>query len=202
MIRYVVQARTQKASEAQAGLEREAVEAEKARARAAKQLERVQQQMEEFIAPVNYSLNTISTSMWYAAHKLGLEGHSSTYGTEFVHPTKLPDVAVLYAGNPKNWKTLVSKPYFRLPPSDLAVLCEDPAKRQRWAALFTHTVMPSLRMLAEIIPNKVRIAPPSHPISSCCSRCVLRADAPARIHGAGRAQRDAARRLPNGVRLD
>ena len=50
MIGYVVQARSaQKASEAQAGLEREAVEAEKARARAAKQLQRVQQQMEEFI---------------------------------------------------------------------------------------------------------------------------------------------------------
>ena len=50
MIGYVVQARsTQKASGAQVSLEREAVEAEKARARAAKQLERVQLQMEEFI---------------------------------------------------------------------------------------------------------------------------------------------------------
>jgi hypothetical protein len=50
MIGYVVQARsTQKVSGAQVSLEREAVEAEKARAWAAKQLERVQLQMEEFI---------------------------------------------------------------------------------------------------------------------------------------------------------
>ena len=109
--------------------------------------------------------------MWYAAHEIGLEGFLSTYGTEFVHPTELPDVAVIYAQNPNAWKNLVSKSYIRLPPPDLALLSEDPAKRQRWAALFTHTVMPSLRMLAEIIPNKVRIAPPSHPVSSCYSWC-------------------------------
>jgi hypothetical protein len=109
--------------------------------------------------------------MSHVAHELGLEGYLSTYGTEFVHPTELPDVAVVYTQNPNGWKNLVSKPYIRLPPSDLALLSEDPAKRQRWVALFTHTVMPSLRMLAEIIPNKARIAPPSHPVSSCYSRC-------------------------------
>ena len=135
---------------------------------------------------MNYALTVAIRCTWHAAHELGLEGYLSTYGTEFVHPTELPDVAVIYTGSPNNWKNLVSKPYIRLPPSDLALLSEDLAKRQRWVALFTHTVMPSLRMLAEIIPNKVRIAPPSQTSRPLVLLTVcLCADAPARVHGAG-----------------
>jgi hypothetical protein len=53
MVGYVVQARSaQKASQAQASLEREAAEREKAQKKAAKQLERVQLQMGEWVMPL------------------------------------------------------------------------------------------------------------------------------------------------------
>ena len=53
MVGYAVQARSaQKASKAQASLEQEAAERDKAEAKAAKQLERVQLQMAEWVRPL------------------------------------------------------------------------------------------------------------------------------------------------------
>ena len=70
MVGYAVQARSaQKASKAQASLELEAAEREKGEAKAAKQLERVQLQMAEWVRPINVENQTVNFG-WFNMAKV------------------------------------------------------------------------------------------------------------------------------------
>ena len=70
MIGYIVQARSaQKASEAQAALEREAAVREKAEAKAGKQLERVQLQMSDWVMPVLMETQAVGFG-WFCMAKV------------------------------------------------------------------------------------------------------------------------------------
>ena len=70
MVGYAVQARSaQKASKAQASLELEAAERDKAEAKAAKQLERVQLQMAEWVRPITMENQTVNFG-WFNMAKV------------------------------------------------------------------------------------------------------------------------------------
>ena len=80
MIGYVVQAQSvQKATKAQASLERNTAEAEKGRARAAKQLERVQDQMRLFVVPMYIEALHVYWAILFAARELQLDDFLTLY---------------------------------------------------------------------------------------------------------------------------
>jgi hypothetical protein len=109
--------------------------------------------MEQFIAPMHYANGAAAHAILYAAYELRLDDFLEGWGFKFFSPTAQPDVKVV--NSPSAFRQLLRKPYFKLPPVDLSTLVGDAAKRQRWAALFTHTVMPPLRLMAEVLATKV-----------------------------------------------
>ena len=106
-------------------------------------------------APVLYAVGNVTNGMSCTAYELGLEAYLSAGAFEFVQPIAQPDVTVGNLTNPKQWKSLASRPYTLLPLADLVTLSEDPSKRLRWTQLFTHVTMPPLRLLADVITTKV-----------------------------------------------
>ena len=123
MAGYLVQARSvQKASDAQASTEREAAERDRVVAKAGKQLERVQLQMENCVQPL-VAYQTIATAASVSmAFELGLEGYTKLHAFELIHLPATPYVTICNTANPATWKAIASAPFSDFPPEDLAML--------------------------------------------------------------------------------
>ena len=135
----------------------ESAEQQRREQKAAKQLERVQQQMAEFVYPVQI-LNTIFGNAFdRATHECGCESYITTNANEWVSPPTQPYAITMNYGNRETWKRVAANPFGQtLPPEDLARLAEDPARRARWEELMVHTVLPPLRELVPVLQSKVR----------------------------------------------
>ena len=83
-----------------------------------------------------------------------------------------PHIEVLYAAKPKTVRAFLAAPYFKLPPADIAALEADAAKCQRYQDLVTHTWLPPLQVILELLTRQV-----GHPLASCSldPRCELQA---------------------------
>jgi hypothetical protein len=134
-----------------------AAERQRAEDKAAKQLERVQQQMAEFVYPVQQLSLSFSRAFERALVEGGCEGHMTMYAYEWVSPPTQPNATVYNAGNPETYKRIATNPFmYTLPPEDLGRLAADPMRRARWEELVVHTVLPSLRELMPVLQSKVR----------------------------------------------
>ena len=157
MVGYVVQARSaQKSSDAQASLEREAAVREQAEAKAGKQLERVQMQMADFVRPLVTDINICFTVLPYVARELDLRAYLELYSIEFVAQPETPYVEMF---NPLNYFAAHGKnPLVKIPPEDIDMLAADPAKRQRWAELCEHVLIPPLRRMSVVLATKSHLS--------------------------------------------
>jgi hypothetical protein len=100
MVGYVVQARSaQKASEAQASLERDAAEREKVEVKAGKLLERVQMQMAEWIRPLTLGVTTLGNFYPHMSKELALHNYLTLYNTKFFPQSSTPYVELLFAAD-------------------------------------------------------------------------------------------------------
>jgi hypothetical protein len=153
VVGYVVQARSALSqSEAQAGLEREAAEVAKTRARAAAQLGRVQTQM-EYIQRVNGANSMLGNAVWITCLELGLSGILSQTFSRWCSPVQAtPHVKLYDFGHyGENFKSITMAPYWMLWPEDLALLASDPVTLERYQQLILHTWMPPLREIVRSI---------------------------------------------------
>jgi hypothetical protein len=146
----------QKASEAQASLEREAAERGKAEAKAGTQLERVQLQMAEWVRPLVMDTNFILYGWIDVARECQLPGYLRLYGYEFVPQPTTPYIELLVIGNTM-FSTMGAAPYAHLPPEDLAILAADPALRSRYCELATTVLLPPLRRLSVLVATKTHL---------------------------------------------
>jgi hypothetical protein len=158
MVGYAVQARSaQKASNAQASLEREAAEREKAEAKAGKQLERVQLQMAEWVRPLTVE-SAILVHGWIAiARECKLLGYLRLYSVEYVPQPATPYIELLDGTNPAWWAAMGRAPYAQLPPEDLELLTADPALRSHYCELAATVLMRPLRRLSLLIVTKMHL---------------------------------------------
>ena len=135
----------------------ESAEQQRQEEKAAKQLERVQQQMAEFVYPVQMLIMIFGTAFDRAIHECGCESCMATYDYEWISPPTQPYAIIANYGNRGGWKRVAANPFTHtLPPEDLARLAEDPARRARWEELMVHTVLPLLRELVPVLQSKVR----------------------------------------------
>ena len=159
MIGYVVQAQSaQKATRAQASLERDAAEAEKRRARAAKQLERVQDQMRLFVMPLYTEAMHMYWAIASAARELQLNDFLTLYEHDYASFPLAPHTDVFAVSSRqalnRGIAAQVAAPFFKLSPNDVDVLTSDPTKRQRYTELVEFTWLPPLRRIARIIATE------------------------------------------------
>ena len=68
-----------------------------------------------------------------------------------------PHIEVLYSTNPKQVRAFLSTPYIKLPPEDIAALEADAAKCQCYQDLVTHTWLPPLQVVLELLTRQVGI---------------------------------------------
>ena len=161
MVGYVVQARSaQKSSDAQASLEREAAVREQAEEKAGKQLERVQMQMADFVRPLVTDINTFGSALPYVARELDLRAYLELYRIQFVAQPETPYVEMCY-GNVETFAAYGKNPLVKIPPEDIDMLAADPAKRQRWAELCEHVLIPPLRRMSVVLATKSHLSEPT-----------------------------------------
>jgi hypothetical protein len=157
---YIVQARSaQKSSDAQASLEREAAVREQAEAKAGKQLERVQMQMADFVRPLVMDINTYCNALPNVAWELDLRAYLELYSIEFVAQPETPYVEIV--GMFQKFETFAAhgkNPLVKIPPEDIDMLAADPAKRQRWAELCEHVLIPPLRRMSVVLATKSHLS--------------------------------------------
>jgi hypothetical protein len=155
MIGYVVQARSaQKASNAQAELDREAAEREKAEAKAGKQLKRVQLQMAEWVRPLNIESKFLWQGWMAIAKELNLRGYLDLYCFGHTPQPATPYIDLYVVKNPAMWAAMGQAPYAEMTPEDLALLAGDPALRSRYCELAVTVLLPSLRRLSLVFATK------------------------------------------------
>jgi hypothetical protein len=153
-----VQARSaQKASKAQASLELEAAEREKAEAKAGKQLERVQLQMAEWVRPLNVNSAFLCQGRMAIARECKLVGYLRLYSSEYVPQPATPYIDLFVANNPAMFAAMGRAPFVQLPPEDLALLAADPALRSRYCELAITVLLPPLRRMNLLIATKMHL---------------------------------------------
>ena len=148
---------SQKASEAQATLGREAAERDKAEAKAGKQLERVQLQMADWVRPLNVE-NQLVWHGWIAiARECKLLGYQRLYCCEYVPQPTTPVIELLDVTNRTMFAAMGAAPYAQLPPEDITTLVADPALRSRYCELVATVILPPLRRLSMIFATKMHL---------------------------------------------
>jgi hypothetical protein len=161
---YVVQNKASiTANATQHELTQEASERQRVEDRAGKLLQRVQQQNEDFIYPVNFLTLTFSRAYDQAVLACGCESYMAAYAYKWVSPPRQPSVSLLDLSHGETIKNAVNIPFmYILPPDDLARLAADPAIRAHWEELSLHTMIPLLRKLVPILQTKVCTANLGH----------------------------------------
>jgi hypothetical protein len=91
--------------------------------------------------------------------EVGLAGAIARWSMAWVPARATPYAEVYHHMNPSAQSVFFNAPYLKLPPEDIAELEANPAKRQRYIELVTHTWLPTLRTLDEIFTTKVRMEP-------------------------------------------
>jgi hypothetical protein len=168
MAGFIVQARsTQKASEAQASIEREAAERDKVEVKAAKQLERVQRQNKEFIYPAYVLTGHFMGGFDRAVFNCGCEGYIALQGQKWISPPTQPHVHFFQHHPEQSLRTQATPLAHTLPPEDLVHLAADPARCDQWQELVTHMMLPPLRKLIPIMQTLV------HRGISCMPQAVI-----------------------------
>ena len=66
-----------------------------------------------------------------------------------------PHIEVYHYGNPVAIAAQLKSPYFKLAPEDIAVLENDPGKRQRYTELVVETWLPPQRAMMELFTTQV-----------------------------------------------
>ena len=89
--------------------------------------------------------------------EVGLAGAIAQWSMAWVPVRATPYAEVYHYGNPSAGSAIYNAPYFKLPPEDIAELEANPAKRQRYTELVTHTWLPTLRTLSEVFTTQVRM---------------------------------------------
>jgi hypothetical protein len=126
-------------------------------ASAAKLLERVVQQMAEFVYPVQMLGAFFMNAYERAVFECGCESYIAMYALEWISPPTQP-YATLTDGvtNPETMKRVAGNPFnCTLPPEDLSRLEADPTRRARWEEFMVNTAVPPLRQLLPVLQTKV-----------------------------------------------
>jgi hypothetical protein len=70
-----------------------------------------------------------------------------------------PTVKTFNCTNPKSWRAIAINPFWKIvSDTDVEMLMGDEAKRQLYADLVEHTIVPPLRELANIVATKMHLA--------------------------------------------
>ena len=91
--------------------------------------------------------------------EVGLSGAIALWSMTWVPVRATPYAELCHFMNPSAQSALFNAPYFKLPSEDIAELEANPAKRQRYTELVTHTWLPTLRTLSEVFTTQVRTEP-------------------------------------------
>jgi hypothetical protein len=159
MASFLVQARlSAKEQKERATLDRAQALRVNEEASAAKLLGRVQEQMAEFVYPVQLLSAYFIKAFERAAFECGCESYMATYAFEWFSPPTQPYATVMNVGNPETLKRMAANPFgHTLPREDLARLAADTTCCARWEELMVHTVLPPLRELMPVLQSKVRM---------------------------------------------
>jgi hypothetical protein len=127
---------------------------EKVEAKVEKQLERVQMQMADFVRPLVMDINTFNNAIAYVARELDFRAFLELYSVEFVAQPATPYVKNFHGSSMELLAAHEKHPLVKTPPEDIAMLAADPAKRQRWAELCEHVLIPPLRRMSGVLETK------------------------------------------------
>ena len=112
--------------------------------------------MECFVAPFSASFNQLVEALFDSLWELGLSAQIDHWQLAWLKVPAAPHIEVYHYGNPATVATQLTSPYFKLAPEDIAVLENDPGKRQRYTELVVETWLPPLRALVELFTTQVR----------------------------------------------
>ena len=116
----------------------------------------MQTQMEYFVAPFNASFSQLIEALINTIGELGLTAWIDHWQFAWLKVPAAPHIEVYHYGNPATIAAELKSPYFKLAPEDIAVLENDPGKRQRYTELVVETWLPPLRALVELFTTQVR----------------------------------------------
>ena len=109
-------------------------------------------------------------------HELQPAETLAQFSIEFVKLPAAPWMEFSDATNKASLYAFSKVPFGNLPPTDLADIDSDPAKRQRYTELVRASYLPPLRCMADIVHTQVLHPPASSWVPSCrlgtrfCSR--------------------------------
>ena len=112
--------------------------------------------MECFVAPLNAANGQLCDALVNTLWELGLAAQIDHWQLAWLKVSATPHIEVLHFGNPAMIAAVLKSPYFKLAPEDIAVLENDPGKRQRYTELVVKTWLPPLRALVELLTTQVR----------------------------------------------
>ena len=112
--------------------------------------------MECFVAPFNASYSQLTEALFNSLWELGLSAQIDHWQLAWLKVSTAPHIEVYQFGRPAAVAELLKSPYFKLAPEDIAVLENDPGKRQRYTELVVETWLPPLRALVELFTTQVR----------------------------------------------
>jgi hypothetical protein len=136
----------------------EAAERQREEDKAAKQLERVQEQMAELVHPVTMLTAGFAKALDRATFECGCDKILTMYAVEWISLPTQPNATVFNGGNPETFKRIAASPFaLTLPAEDVARLAADPTRRARWEELVVHMALPPLRELQIMIQSKVSV---------------------------------------------
>jgi hypothetical protein len=165
MVGYIVQARSmQAATKAQAGLEFDAAEQDKAESRAAIKLGRVQDQMRLFVMPLFTDILHVYWGIMSVGRELQLDDFLALYHQHYESFAAAPHMEIFSLSReeaPAFAAAVVSAPFFKLSPDDVGTLASDPTKRQRYTELVEHTWLPPLRRIERTIATESHLNEPT-----------------------------------------
>jgi hypothetical protein len=91
--------------------------------------------------------------------EVGLAGAIARWSMVWVPVRDTTYAEIFHYADPGVRSAMFNAPYLKLPPEDIAMLDANPAKRQRYIELVTHTWLPTLRTLCEVFTTQVKIEP-------------------------------------------
>jgi hypothetical protein len=117
-----------------------------------------QLQMSEFVEPMLVANTSVVGSIFDVADVCDMQGFNTMYHVPWHTPPTTPHVKMMRITEPKFWASCCRFVYCKFTDEDISMLQEDDEKRQLYADLMEHTVMPSLRNVAAIVEKKTHLA--------------------------------------------
>ena len=92
--------------------------------------------------------------------ELELPGIFAQYGYKYIPFKDAPYAAIINMyDNPAMISNWPRAPFFKLPPSDVALLESDPELRQRWIDFVMYSLLPPARKMVDVYSTQVRLCP-------------------------------------------